>query len=334
MIRPCFIRYNIQMKKTQKQQKQDKKQTKSLVSPNSTVTIKLSAKETQENYKKILKVQAKLISISGFRKGKVPPKIAEEKIGQSKLIEEVLRALLPEAYQKAVAQTKKQPLTSPEFQVKTVELGKDWEIEAHFAQAPEVKLGDYKKSVKTAKKEADKQIKKLNQEAVDTKTKAKKIDSEKKAGEEKTPPVQELNDRQKQELTLQQIFKALATEIKPAIPELLLRNETQREFQNLASSLERFNLKLESYLERRKITQEQLSNELATQTLGRLQLDFILGTIAKEEKLSASPEEIKKQIAAIKDEKTRKTATEDPNYQRHIETEIIRQKTVDYLLSI
>lgn len=294
-----------------------------LIGPNTSLTIVIPWKNAKETYEKVLKKLAKGLKVDGFRKGKTPNHIAEQHLGPVKIIEKSLDELLPQYYMDTVKKEKKQPITQPDFRPLGIEMGKDWKIEATFAELPEVKLGKYQAVVKKAKKSAEKTI------ADEEKAHKKSAKSDKEA---KKP--QELTENQKKEATLHHIFKDLADTVKPQVPEMLLQQETRREFDQLVQNLSQMNLKAEEYLEKRGMTIEQLSNELAAAALGRLQLDLILGEIAKQEKFSASKDDISQYLSKIEDENTRKLLEGNPSYQNQLETTIIRQKVIDHLLNI
>lgn len=298
-------------------------QQSDLIGPNSTLVITIPWKKAKEVYDKALKQLAKSLKIDGFRKGMVPPHIAEQHLGQIKVIEKSLDKLLPEMYTDAIKKAKKQPLTQPDFKPLKIEMGKDWEIEAIFAELPEVKLGKYEPIVKKAKKSAEKMIKD-----------AQKPIKPKKGEEVDKITNPEITENQKKETILHHVFKNLAEEIKPQVPELLLQHETRQEFDHLVKNLQQMNLKAEEYLEKRGITIEQLSNEMAAAALGRLQLDLILGEIAKQEKFKASKEDVTDYLNKIQDEITKKLLEGNTAYKNQLETTIIRQKVIDHLLNM
>ncbi|MBM6613935.1 trigger factor [Desemzia sp. RIT804] len=84
------------------------------------------------------------LSVPGFRKGKVPRKVFNKMYGEEALYEDALNAVLPEAYEAALAETGVEPVDQPQIDVKSMETGKPWTIEATVSVKPEVQLGDYK----------------------------------------------------------------------------------------------------------------------------------------------------------------------------------------------
>ncbi len=292
---------------TTKKKTAPKKEGTSLISENTTIKITLPAKEVTAAYEKTLVALAKNITAEGFRKGKVPAKVAEEKIGRERIIQEALNQLLPGAYQKALTESKKNPITQPEFSLVEAEMGKDWVIEARFAEVPTVKLGSYQKHVKEGLKAANTELKKKENK--------------------------EMKEEQQKEVRLQHVFRELVTQIKPQVPEMLLKHETQHEFEHMSSQIKQLGMSVDDYLEKRQMNMEQLSQELAVNTLSRLQLDLILGAIAKEQKLTVTDKDKEKFFKTIPDEKQREQLSKDQHYLGHLETNLMKQKVVDYLLA-
>jgi FKBP-type peptidyl-prolyl cis-trans isomerase (trigger factor) len=291
-----------------------------LVMPNSTITITLKKDVASKKYKSVLAKLAKKISIDGFRKGTVPPKIAEEQLGQAKVIEYVLEELIPEAYQKTIKDNKKSPITRPEFSITSAKLGEDWTIESYFAELPEVSVKKYETHVKNGAKEGDKAVAKAKKEAA-----VKKKDEKTKAPE--------MTPDQEKEIRLQHIFKELVTKLKPKVPEILLKQETQHEFEHISGQLKQLNMSVEDYLKRRGMSMEDLSQDLAVSTLGKLQLEILLGAISREKKLKVEDKDREAYFATIKDEKVKEQIKKDKHHLGHLETNLLKQKVVDHLLT-
>ncbi len=307
-----------------------KEEKKSLIAPNDSIQITLSWKLVEPVYKKTVSNFAKNVKAEGFRVGKAPLAIVEQKIGLEKIIDQVLRELLPEAYEKEIKKSGKKPITTPEFNPISLDKNKDWVLEAHFSLIPEVKLGDYKKITKEAKAEALKFIEKRNAEII---KEAKECESKDK-DHDHAKAHQELTDQEKKEINLQHIFKELVANFAPAIGELLLRQETQTEFERLVEQLKQYKISVEDYLKRRQITIEQLSQELAGTVLSRLQLDFIMAEISKTEKLEIKDEEVKAELIKITNLKMRQDIEKNQNYLNQIKANLLQQKTLTLLLAL
>ncbi|AMW23605.1 MULTISPECIES: trigger factor [Staphylococcus] len=105
-----------------------------------TVPAEKVDKALDQAFKKVVKQ----INVPGFRKGKVPRPIFEQRFGVEALYQDAVDILLPEAYGEAIDETGINPVAQPEVNVTQIEKGKDFEFEATVTVEPEVQLGDYK----------------------------------------------------------------------------------------------------------------------------------------------------------------------------------------------
>ncbi len=309
------------------------------IAPNTTLKLVISWKEVGPAYDRALRKLANKIKSDGFRKGKMPLHLAEQMLGFARVAEAALDALLPKAYSDLIEAEKKRPLTNPDIKPIKVDKGEDWELEVQIAERPEIDLGkNYKAIVKKALVAAQKEL----DEQEKTSEKAKKPAKAKKTADnsaeadkaETTPPTKPLTEADRKDALLKAAVSALIAEIKPSIPELLVRGEARRDLEQLVKTLDQLNIKLESYLERRQQTFEQLSGELAGTALARLQLEFILQAIKDEAQIGASKEEIEARIGQIEDPQVRAEYAQNHEYYHYLESVIGREKTLDYLLTL
>ena len=110
---------------------------------------------------KAFKKVKKNLNAPGFRKGHMPRAIFNQRFGEEALYEDALNAILPEAYEAAVAELGLDVVAQPKVDVKSMEKGQDWEIIAEVVTKPEVKLGAYKDlevSVDTSKDVSEEEV--------------------------------------------------------------------------------------------------------------------------------------------------------------------------------
>ncbi len=312
---------------------------KSPIIDNTVITLTLPAADTAKAYRQALNRLKKNVAAPGFRRGAVPTKIAEEKIGPNEIIEHALQQLIPDLYQAEITKNNYRPLTQPEFHPVKLEKGSDWVIEVHIAQKPEVNLKNYQNVVKKAKKAAAKhleeQIKETKKAHAKTVASVTKKDPEEgKKAAETAKNLTEPNEEQKKEHELSHIYQALVEENGPQIPELLVKEEVRYELNNLVGKLEGMNMKLEDFLQHQGITFEQLSAQFASETLGRIQLTFLLDAIAAEEKLEVTDQEIEEQLDKIEDQKLRAEQKNNPQYRALIEQTLKRRKVANFVASL
>ena len=108
------------------------------------LTITASAEELEKAIEKAYQKNKNKISVAGFRKGKVPRKLIEKMYGEAVFYEDAANELIPEAYDKALAECTEEIVSSPKIEVTEIQAGKGMTFTAEVALKPEVTLGEYK----------------------------------------------------------------------------------------------------------------------------------------------------------------------------------------------
>ena len=109
-----------------------------------TLTIEVDADSFNKALDKAFNKVVKQVNVPGFRKGKVPRMIFEQRFGVESLYQEAVDFVLPEAYSKALDETKIEPVAQPSIDIETIGKGQALVVKAEVTVKPEVKLGDYK----------------------------------------------------------------------------------------------------------------------------------------------------------------------------------------------
>ena len=86
---------------------------------------------------------AKQVSIPGFRKGKVPSRIIDQRVGRAAVLEEAVNDILPKAYEDALRENAIVPLGRPEVEVTELADGQSLTFTAEVDVRPEFDLPDY-----------------------------------------------------------------------------------------------------------------------------------------------------------------------------------------------
>ena len=81
------------------------------------LTVEVPYEELASEMEKAYKDIATQVSIPGFRKGHVPPRIIDQRFGRAAVIEQVVNEVLPGHYSDAVAEQSLRPLAQPEVEV-------------------------------------------------------------------------------------------------------------------------------------------------------------------------------------------------------------------------
>lgn len=108
------------------------------------LTVEVNVDKVNDALDKAFHKVVKDVNIPGFRKGKVPRPIFEQRIGVEALYQDALDFLLPEAYSEAVSEAGIEPVDQPEVDIEQMEKGKTLIFKANVTVKPEVKLGQYK----------------------------------------------------------------------------------------------------------------------------------------------------------------------------------------------
>ena len=103
----------------------------------------------------------KNLNAPGFRKGHMPRAVFNQKFGEEALYDDALNAILPAAYEAAIAELGLDVVAQPKIDVKSIEKGQDWTLTAEVVTKPEVKLGAYQDlevSVEASKEVTDEEV--------------------------------------------------------------------------------------------------------------------------------------------------------------------------------
>ncbi|SDK41550.1 trigger factor [Sediminibacillus albus] len=109
-----------------------------------TLTIEVEADKFDQALDQAFKKVVKQVQVPGFRKGKMPRGMFEQRFGVESLYQDAVDIVLPEAYTNAVEETGIEPVDQPEVDVTQIEKGKPLIFTAQVTVKPEVKLGEYK----------------------------------------------------------------------------------------------------------------------------------------------------------------------------------------------
>lgn len=108
------------------------------------LTVEVNAETVNKGLDKAFKKVVKQVNLPGFRKGRIPRPIFEQRFGVESLYQDALDVILPEAYTTAVEETGIEPIDQPEIDIEQMEKGKELIFKATVQVKPEVELGEYK----------------------------------------------------------------------------------------------------------------------------------------------------------------------------------------------
>lgn len=274
--------------------------------PNGTIrlTITIPNADVKKAWEEVTIQIVNNAEIQGFRKGKAPRKLVEEKADKEKIREEVLRKLLPIAYTEAIKTQNIKPIINPKIHIEKLEnpsassgQAKDWQFTAMTCESPIIRLGKYKENIQ-------------------------KITAKSKIaipGKESVPA------------KFEDIVKALLDSVTAEIPGILVDNETDRLLSQTLEDVKKLGLTLDQYLSSTGKNPQVLREEYRKKAENDIKLEFALLKIAEEEKIAVEEKEIEEAIKASKSDEERKNL----EASRYLLASILRQqKTLDFLKNL
>ncbi len=123
--------------------------------PKSQIEIKTSIPwpEWQKFLDRAYEKMSKDLKIHGFRPGKAPRNMIEERIGKRNILEEAAGMAIEKDYPKIAAEQKLDVIGQPKAEITKIAEGNNLEYKITTAIMPEVKMADYKKEVSKINKE-------------------------------------------------------------------------------------------------------------------------------------------------------------------------------------
>ncbi len=299
---------------------------KELIADDQEIKIVIKWEEVQPVYDRVLRAMAKTLKVDGFRPGKVPARIAEDRIRPDYLINQVTQQLLNGRLAKAVEESKIKPDADPNVMVTKAAKNIDWELTVALPQRTKIKLPDYKKFLQDKKKTARQELEKVQKEMIE------------KAKKEKKEAPKLLDEEQLKARTTDEALMALIQEIRPKVSRTLVMRGAQQEYENLVNRLGQYQITWADYLKNAGVNEQMLDQQFALKAVENLQVEFVLDALMDAEKITASDDEMKQQMKAVMPEVT---SEEDQNNQLatpqvhdYLELVTRRHKLAQWLLDL
>jgi trigger factor len=248
------------------------------------LTITVPWAEVKRVYDLVFDELAGEIEVEGFRKGKAPKELAAARIDKNKIYGEVINRLLPETYQKALAEHGLKPIVAPRVRLKEAQEDRDWQFLVHAAEKPKVDLDGYKEAAGAIN--AKGKIWTPGGTTNETKDRIKDNGYEIKE-----------KDEQEKGKRITEIIDKLLEVCKVELAEILLEAETNRLMAQLVDDVRAAGLTFEQYLASSQQTAPAVQAKYHRQAETALKLEFILEAVAEDLKIQVEPAEIEAIIA-------------------------------------
>ncbi len=106
------------------------------------LTVDLPFDELEPQLKAAYKRIADQVNVPGFRRGKVPARVIDQRFGRGLVLEEAVNEAVPVAFDKAVEENALKPMGSPDFDVKELNDGENLTFTVEVDVRPEFDLPD------------------------------------------------------------------------------------------------------------------------------------------------------------------------------------------------
>lgn len=107
------------------------------------LTVEVPFEEIKPELDKAYKTIGAQVKVQGFRPGKVPPRILDQRVGRGVVLEEAIQEALPRLYSEAVTEAGVAPVGRPEVDVTNLDDGKELTFTAEVDVRPEFELPAY-----------------------------------------------------------------------------------------------------------------------------------------------------------------------------------------------
>ncbi|PRO64927.1 trigger factor [Alkalicoccus urumqiensis] len=134
------------------------------------LSVEVDSKRVNKALDEAFQKVVKQVNVPGFRKGKVPRPIFEQRFGVESLYQDALDILLPQAYSEAVEEAGIEPVDQPEIDLEDMAKNEPLKFKATVTVKPEVELGQYKgleveeESVDVTDEEVEAEVSRLQEE--------------------------------------------------------------------------------------------------------------------------------------------------------------------------
>ena len=104
------------------------------------ISVEMPFSELQASVDAALVRIGKSINIPGFRKGKVPARVVEQRVGRGAVLDEAINDALPKAYEEVIRENKIRPIGQPDVEVTEIADGEKLSFTVEVDVRPEFEL--------------------------------------------------------------------------------------------------------------------------------------------------------------------------------------------------
>ena len=291
------------------------------------ITIKIPPAEVEKAEQQALRQLATQVKIEGFRPGKAPLEKVKERVNQQTLLDKMLQSLLPEYYKQAVTEYQLQPIVNPEVKLVKTPPEAEWEVQFEAVEFPQFNLNKLYQECRGRFKSSQiwtPDSSKSRSTKSQIKTKAKVRGPKNAASTEQSLTAEE---------KINQVLQLIVELVEFDLPEMLVRQETDRLLSNFLDQLKKLGLTLEQYLQSTGKTAQQLRDNYTEEATRNVKIELVLAQVVNDKKLQVTAEEIDQIIKQSGDQQLQQSLNQ-PSARRQIEVSLLKRKALDYLVSL
>lgn len=109
------------------------------------ITVEVPFDELKPEFDKAYASLSQQVNMPGFRKGKVPAKILEARLGRGVVLDQVVNEMLPSRYSKAIEEHDVKALGQPDIEITELKDGESVTFTAEVDVRPEIDVPDFAK---------------------------------------------------------------------------------------------------------------------------------------------------------------------------------------------
>lgn len=219
-------------------------------------TITIPATAVAQAYQQRVQELVEQAELPGFRKGKAPNNLVEEKVGKKSIYSDTIQKVLPPAYQEEVKKRDLVPLISPRVKALSLDEGKDWQFEIAVIIKPQIILTGLEEKL------------------------AEVLASGKIAVPGKPEPTKD----EKMRLAFDAILETTHVDL----PQLLVDEEVNVRLSQLVDQVQAIGMTIEQYMEAKKLTVETLRASYEKTAREMLKLNLVLDELAGQHQFTGN----------------------------------------------
>lgn len=143
--------------------------------------------------------------------------------------------------------------------------------------------------------------------------------------------------RQKEQMAMDKyvsdILAEIAKTVSVVVPETFISEEVAKREEDYRKRIENIGMKVEEFLEKQEVSLEELKKRWREEASVRIRNELILFQIVKDYSIKVSEEEVKKEVAAVRDPELKKQF-ETEEGRKYIQSVMLQQKAVRKLLDL